>query len=328
MAIAILNNKKRIKKIVLNTLKYIIYAAVVYFIYIKLDRNVREISDLNSIDFRWLFLALFIFSFNSIWNGFNWHYLITSSGEDVTRMSQMEVYLKSYLLRYIPGNVVGILARAVYNKPYGVPMVKSLWGWFFENIVYLTIGLVIGSYALSVAALDFNIPGSQTVIIGAVFVGVLIILKNDWLDVVFNKFLVPKLPEGAKDDIVSLNIKLRERIILAVRYLGAWGIYSLSFIAIMKSVGVDTTSEYILGISINALAWSIGYLTLITPSGTGVRETIMIFMFENAVGLSSETSVIIALSARVVFIVGELLGFVEFYAYKFLLKFVRKYRER
>lgn len=313
----VIRHKKRIKKYSITVLKYIIYASVVYFIYNKLNGSLSAIEEIGDIKWGWLIASIGLFSLHSIWNGFNWHYLIVSSDEKVTRMSQMEVYLKSYILRYVPGNIVGILSRATYNKPYGVPMVKSLWGWFFENIVYLALGILIGAY--SILVLQFNLAESSILLGLALIIASVVIFKNDWLRFVFNKFLVPKLPKGASEEFKALDVPLRNRLILTIRYLGAWVIYSVSFIFVMKAFGVN--DHYLLAISANAMAWSIGYLTLITPSGTGVRESAMIYLLTAGIGLGNETSVIIAVFARVVTIIGELVGFVTFYIYKIITKF-------
>lgn len=320
-------------------LKYIIYAGVAYFIYTKLSDSYSSIDDFKvELNWIWLVIAIFIFSFHNIWNGFNWYYLVKSSGEDVRRRDQIEVYMKSYIMRYIPGNVVGIMARGIYNKKYNVPMVKSLWGWFFENIIYLGLGILIGLYVVLVSDGDTGrnfvevvaskVGLSQQVatfltylgLTGGASIGILVLFRNEWLRQIFNKVLVPRLPDGAREDFEALRIPLRSRLILALRYLVAWGIYSISFMSLAYGFGVDDFGSLLAAASANAMAWSIGYLAIVTPSGTGIREAAMVVFLTGAVMLGDDTAVMISLFARFVFIIGELFGFAQYFVFKLFLQ--------
>ncbi|WKZ31029.1 MAG: lysylphosphatidylglycerol synthase transmembrane domain-containing protein [Candidatus Dojkabacteria bacterium] len=315
------------KKILFKSLELAIYALVIWFIYDKLGGSLARIDVWSEINYGLLILAVFVYMGHTFWNALNWHYMIKASGEDVTVISQVEVYLKSYLLRYVPGNIVGILARAIYNKQYNVPMAKSLWGWFWENIVYLALGLLLGSIALFSVGQDIfdrlEIGSEPDLLfqglIVAVFVLTLfVILDNRVLKSLFNKFLLPKLSEKSRREFQLLDISMKDRLILLLRYAIAWGIYSISFYFILKAVGVE--SNYVAAISANAMAWALGYMSVITPSGAGVRETVMIFLLTASVGLSGSASVIIAVLARIVFISGEVLGFLAFFVTKFLVE--------
>lgn len=313
------------KKILLKALELLVYALVIWFIYDRIGGSIARVSVWGSINYYLLIIATLIYATHTIWNGLAWHFMMTASGENVSVSGQLEIYLKSYLLRYIPGNVVGILSRALYNKKYGVPVVKSLWGWFWENIVYLCLGLLLGSvvvYQLGTDIFDRLEIGNEPdllfrVAIVAVFILTLfVILDNRVLKTVFNKFLLPKLPESSRKEFQLLDINFPDRLKLVGRYAISWGIYSLSFYFVLKAVGVE--SNYLAAISANSLAWALGYLSVITPSGVGVRETVLIFLLAEAVGLTDEASVIIALLARSVFIAGEVLGFLLFFLTKFV----------
>ncbi|MCA9374967.1 flippase-like domain-containing protein [Candidatus Dojkabacteria bacterium] len=312
-------------KIGKKALEYGVYIAVAIFIYTKLNGNIRELEEIDDVDIGLMVLSLWIFSLHSIWNGFNWHYLIRQSGEKVEISGQMKVYLKSYILRYIPGNVVGIMSRGVYNKQYKVPMVKSLWGWFFENIVYLMWGILIGGYFLITSG--FSIAQISALVIASLIIGSVVLLRNEWFTFLFNKVVLPKLPPEAKSEFKSLNVSFSSRIQLFGRYLVSWIIYSVSFLILAMAFGVDVSKNWLLLVSANALSWSIGYLSLVTPSGTGVRESVMITALSGGAGLSNEIAVIISIAARIVFIVGELLGFAQAYAMMFISDFFYKKNE-
>ena len=305
-----MDSKKALKKV----LEIAIYIGVAYFVYTKLEGNFRSLGD-SAITVNWsrIFIAIAIFALHNIYNGFNWHYMMASSGEKLSYDSQVRVYLKSYILRYIPGNIVGIMARAVYNKEYGVASVKSLWGWFFENIIYLGLGITLGLNVLLLLA-DYG-SLSLPIIALALGVGVFFVVKNDILKLLFSKTLIKKLPKKAQKEFEVLDIPLQSRVSLLLRYFLSWGIYSLSYVVAVSAVVDVSVSQLVLLASTNALAYSIGYLSLVTPSGAGVRESVMISALTSVVGLENSISVIIAVLARIVFIGGELIGFASYMIY-------------
>lgn len=282
-----------------------------YFIADIIKNNWQDIVDYkDKVNYFWLAISAVIFAIHAIVNGFNWHYMLDKSewkgdgNQHLSLMGQMDVYLKSYILRYIPGNVVGILARAVYNKEYKIPMVMSLWGWFLENITFLAVSIVLGILVLPFV--DDTPLFSWWLVVPAALLGVGLILANDWLKILFNKFLVPKLPKKARDEFVSLDLPLKNRIMFTARLVFSWMIYSLSFMVLVGAMGLPM---HPLLIPINALSYAIGYLSFVTPSGGGVRELVMGYLLSHALGYNAIMIVLIPVTARIVFIAGEILAF-------------------
>ena len=306
--------KKKQKKIIRKVIEFSIYIFVAYFIYDKLGGNISQVS-FEGVNLWILGIAVLVFSLHSIWNALTWNFLIRSAGHETVTQEQMSVYLRSYIMRYSPGNIVGIFSRGVLNQPHGVPMFKSIWGWFLENILYLGIGILLGLFALRF--LELNSYLFYGVLAVTILIGGFVLLKNDLLENIFEKYIHPRLPKKYKGEFASLSLDLRSRLTIGTRYLIAWVIYSVSFLLVVVSAGVNPLDSILMYAAINAIAYSIGYLALITPSGIGIREGVMIFLLGAVVGLSSEQSVIIAVLARIVFILGELLAFGVFYLVSF-----------
>jgi hypothetical protein len=299
--------RKNLKKF----LQLIVYASVIYFIVKKLNGNVEEVLQFDFVRPQFLLYSILVYSLHTLWNAVVWHKLMAQSGEKLPLLGQMDVYIRSYLLRYIPGNIVGILARGYFNKPHGVKMIKSLWGWFFENIVYLVLGGVIGSYVIF--ALDIDPIYSTIAISSVILFAILGIFKLEWLEYLFERFIVPKLPKDERGNGNVLNMGVRARVILTLNYLVSWLIACLSFVLLVYSAVDITALDFLLLSAIYAAAWSIGYASFITPSGSGVREAVMIQLLSQFHGLDATIAVVIALTARVLFILGELLSVAVFY---------------
>lgn len=326
-----MKKKFNYKKLIKFILQILIYFAVFYFIYDRLveadfvqfeEGKVVVLKGFTFFNPKWLYIAIGVYSLHSLWNAVTWFKMMKLSGEKVNLLEQMNVYLKSDILRYIPGNVVGILSRGVYNKEYGVKMAKSLWGWFLENVIYLVLGIIIGSYVITMLDIEpFYVYLTVTV---AVVGGIFGILKIDWLEFIFGKIVAKKLPEGEKVEDHTLKIDFLGRIILITRYTVSWLITLISFILVVYAVdGFDASNLFVLA-SIYAMARSIGYLAIITPTGGGIREAVIFQLLTMVNGYSAAIATVIAIITRVIFILGELLSYVIFYTYYMFYKLLFK----
>lgn len=306
-----------------------IYLLAGLFIYKKLDGDITSIFEYDIYSYPLLLLSILIYIPLTLFNGLNWFRMMILSGYDsLNRLDQVEVYLKSFFLRYIPGNVVGILSRATLNKKYNVSMIHSLWAWFFENIVYLFLGLTLGTYIViknltELSGIFSSWAGKEVaflslgifLILIAIILAAISILRLDLLEKVFNRFLLPKIEKGRKSSYKGFAISTKGRVEMTLRYLISWAIPSLSFLVLVFAItGVVPAKPFEL-LSAQALAWAIGYIVIVTPSGGGVRELVLIFLLSSILGFSPEASVIITLASRVVSIVAELLALGIFYPY-------------
>jgi hypothetical protein len=316
----------RIKKVLKVLIQIIIYAAVGYLIYDKLNGNLGSLAQYKVHSYPVLIVAVFLYSFNSVLNGINWHRLMELVGERLSLSGQMDVYLRSYLLRYIPGNVVGILSRGVFNKKYGVSTVTSLWGWFLENIIYLLWAIVFGSYIIIknitqlLPQIDFSdrvqvvtVSVLAFLILSCVAIALVSLIKLDVLEKIFRRFLLPQLPIRNRSGYKKIAITKWGRLEIFLRYGISWLIPSVCFLLVVYGlIGLPIDRPFEL-ISANALAYALGYIVIVTPSGGGVREAVLIYALSTINGFSPSDSVIIAIATRVVYIFGELLTLAMFY---------------
>jgi len=92
-------------------------------------------------------------------------------------------------------------------------------------------------------------------------------------------------------------------------YVVAWLFFSVQFVLVAAAMTAISIGDVVQLAGINALAWSIGYISLVTPSGTGVREGIMMISL-TALGIAGDIDAIaIALAARLTSIIGEVAYF-------------------
>lgn len=295
-----------------------IYLIVLFFLYKLLHKDIeKNILNLhfNKIQLVYIFLALLFYCSHVILNAYNWYILINRLGYKADLFPQIGVFIKSLILRYIPGSVVGILSRGILNKPYKVPVIISLWGWFLENFIYLIVGILLGSFVLKKEILQ-NYTQDKTFVFFVVFIFVfsfLLIWKLDYFEYLFRKYVISKLKintiiEQSLDinNSLKFNVSNKNKLELFLRYCLSWILYSIAFYFVTLVFYTPNVLDIFMLFSMNAAAWSIGYMSLVTPSGTGVREAIFGLTLP-LLGMSHLQAVLIAFLSRFLIVISEVL---------------------
>jgi len=301
-------NKKKIIKVLLQIG---VYGIVGVFIFLTVKDKIADIRDYQMPNLVVLFFVALIFSLNVVVNSLTWHFLMKSSGEKIPLIESVNVYVSTYILRYIPGNVWAVIARAVMNKQFGVKMIKTAWGWLIENVSFLMVGLFF-SLLIFTHISTFRRELLIIVVI-ALPLCVLFLMRYELLGKVFDLVVKKKFKKyiGKESEVLDLSIK--NKLVVVGLYSISWIFYSVHYYFLVNSiVGIDFGNILILS-GINALSWSVGYLSIITPSGGGIREGTMILAL-TTMGLVGEVdAVVITLLARLTFVVGEIVyfGFVK-----------------
>ena len=207
-------SKKKLIKIVLQI---IVYSLVAVFIYLTLKDNISEIKEYRILSPFYLGMSILVFSVHVMINAFAWVCIMKASKEKVSTVNSLNVYISTYIVRYIPGNVVAIAARAIENKQHGVRMLKSLWGWFVENLSFLLIG---GSFSMLVFTRLFNeISGIKWVMLIFLAVGVGLFLKYEIFGKYINKLLKKKFPKYISKEAEVLELSYKNKLILLGIYV-------------------------------------------------------------------------------------------------------------
>jgi uncharacterized membrane protein YbhN (UPF0104 family) len=107
-------------------------------------------------------------------------------------------------------------------------------------------------------------------------------------------------------DIPNLHIRRRDLVALLPGYVAVWLIYGGSVYLLTASVYPVSLDALPTLTGMYALAWVLGFLSFITPSGLGVREGILSYMLSFVVPVP--VAMLLALLLRVWMTAGELLS--------------------
>lgn len=292
-------------KKIFQILIYLLQATSLFFVFRTILINRDELSQLNLTGANTLLpifgaLALFCFVIFVPIRGYKL-LLESFEGRSFTLHSIANLYGRSALAKYLPGNVFHIIGRQVLGKELGLSQVSVAASSFFEIVLHL--------FASSLISLVFVLTG-QTLLIPGLSEGLtLILLLAGTLGPLIFVFAsgTIRLPIFQR---VGLPAKLefgRKNILSAGSYYVMFILFSgIVFVylraTMFGSIGISTVGAYLSAFSLSFL---IGYVTPGAPGGIGVREALLVFFLSS---ISSPAIVAAtALAHRISWITAELL---------------------
>lgn len=190
-----------------------------------------------------------------------WRRTVIAWGEQIGWSSAARIWFVSNLGKYLPGRVWQIGAMGVLARQAGVSPVAAVGSSLVVNLVNVLAGalvvLVAGARGLAGPSL---VPFTILALIGAA--------STPWL--------VPWLMDVAREvtgrDLPDAHVPPSAIFIALIGCVMSWLLYGAAFQ--LLAVGLfgassGTTSSYI---AVFTLSYLIGYLTLFSPGGFGVRE--------------------------------------------------------
>ncbi|MGH2479210.1 MAG: hypothetical protein ACRDHW_06110, partial [Ktedonobacteraceae bacterium] len=111
-----------------------------------------------------------------------------------------------------------------------------------------------------------------------------------------------------KRDPIKLTLRYRDVMLVTLAWCASWSVAGSAFFVLLLALWSNTPLiVWPICIGIYALAWDIGFVSFITPSGLGFREGAIVGLFALAFPLPTGLAAIIALLSRFVSTVAELL---------------------
>lgn len=220
-----------------------------------------------------------------------WHATLTSLGATVDRRQTYRWFMTGQLGKYAPGGVWHIVGQGELAHRGGVTRATA-----YSSVVITTVTLVAGAaLAVSVGAL---LPGVDGVSWWAVLAGV------GALVVLLEPHLRRQLLIKARLDPATLSGTQLLRLVVGC--IPVWGLVGCSTWLTARSFG---SGFGVLNTMVGAIgSWLVGIVTLPAPGGIGVREAVFAHLLSPTVG--GATAALIALVARISFLLADVLCFV------------------
>ena len=242
-------------------------------------------------------LTLLLLYFGGL--GIPWFFLYRAGREKPgTFLLGWTFFQFSQLGRYLPGKVGHFVWMLSLSRGFGIEKTRAMLATCLQLTFQFGLGCVLGLPILSspevLLFLQSRLAGvemfrkASLICIGivALFGGVVFLYRR-----------------RIRETLPTLIVQSRAIFsvagvlwLLAV-YLLLWGLLGVAFFLFIKSLTPVAISQLLVVTGIYAVAWSIGFLSVITPSGLGVREGVLSLLL-TLVGFPSATATLVSLLSR------------------------------
>ena len=263
-------------------IRWLILGGTLFFLLKALKDNWLGVSAIRINITGWLILATAtsVTLLAHIWAGWIWTWVLRELNQSVSAIEFIQVYLKTNIAKYLPGNIWHYYGRIMAAKNADVPTNIATLSVLLEPLLMLAAALIIivlfGS-ELVVNNLKFNLIIPQ-------FLSLIIVLS-----ILHPRFLNPaiklldrwknKKSDGENQLLNSFIIKrypvkplLGELVFLGLRCAG--------FILTMLALTSLTWAQIPLLVGAFSCAWVLGLVVPGAPGGLGVFETTAMLLLQ------------------------------------------------
>ena len=235
-------------------------------------------------------------------NAYVWkRYLDFFTGQTNTTFEIMDLYLRSNIAKYLPGNVVQYMGRNMLGKELGLSQKRIFLATVAELICIVlcnTSFAFIVSFQKAKEVIGY-IYVEHHLAVYAVFGGIMAVLALIFLTV----FMIQGKYWKGKGDLIKKFLILL--LFVCFMYLLGFLLSAMTLWLAFSILGEKLNYSDVA--SANALSWLVGYLVPGAPGGIGIRELVLMWLlkWEN----SAEVISLAALMVRICSIVGDFLAF-------------------
>lgn len=246
-------------------------AIILFFIIRNLVSGLREIGRYElSIDGWRVALAFGVFVVVFPAYARLWQYMLERFGHRVGFFRSMRMWFLSQAGRYIPGKVWFALGRIYLCEREGVPAATASVALGVEILLVLGSSLIVFALGTVAGSAGLGHPYSLALLLLPV---VLVGIHPNIIKAVLRKL---------GRDLSDFRLTYPNALLLLFCYAGCWCVYGLGFYLIATSVKLGPEGPLAASVGtfslirqlsgINAISWSAGLLSIVTPAGLGVRE--------------------------------------------------------
>ncbi len=258
----------------------------------------------------WLIGLAFVgFLLQELSYGLIWQAVLARLGSRLNLRTALRIYLASEFVRYIPGNVWHVLARILWVGKYGVSRPIAFASMTVELITKLAAGAFIFACSLlfwgGIGTIRTLLLGKSLIVAGSILIllALFVVLHPRVLSGLLNTAL-----RLLKRDPIVLTLRYSDILLVTSAWCVSWIIAGTAFyiltLALWPALPIAALP---ICIGIYAIAWDIGFVSFITPSGLGFREVTISGLFVLSLSvLPLALGSIIAILSRVVSTFAEL----------------------
>ena len=289
--------------------RLLIAVLLIFFLVKRLYKLLADI-EVEVIAFQsplWLIISLMLLLVYLSILGIPWFFSYrAASGKSISFLSGWTFFQLSQLGRYLPGKIGQFVWMLSLSRGFGIQKTHAILATCLQLAFQCGLGSILGSVILwrtEAARLLDNWLTSIEISpkTGLICMGILTLSGG----VVFLyrhriQETLQRLIKQGTEMFAMLGV-----LCLLRAYLLLWVLLGTAFFLFIKSLHPVSTSQLLVITGTYAVAWSIGFLSVITPSGLGVREGVLSLLLTSV--LPPATATLVALLSRLWTLSAELI---------------------
>jgi len=224
---------------------------------------------IDSLGWATIAIALGVTMLAHIWSGWVWTWILHELNQPTTSSQFIQVYLKTNIAKYLPGNVWHYYGRISAAKAAGVSPSAATLSVLLEPLLMAAAALIMAILATQASAVNGPIILQGLLILGLIMV--LVAIHPRFLNLAIRS--LGRLKAKAAGTLVKSDtfglVRYPFRPLLGE--LGFLGLRSVGFLLIMLALKPLELNQIPLLLGAFSLAWLLG-LIVPTPGGLGVFE--------------------------------------------------------
>jgi uncharacterized membrane protein YbhN (UPF0104 family) len=237
-----------------------------YFIGNSLYRNWNTIVEAK-LKFNVFFLILsYIFTaLTFLLVAYTWKRNLAILNENIGFVTALKINALATLPKYAPGKVWGIAGKVYLAKKEGISEHNCIITISLETILYLLGGLIL-----------FIITASS-VLNGRVSYNLYLLIIPICLFIIYPRIIIGITNfflRIFKRPIIDFMPSYFQILVLLLLYTLSWVLMGIGFSFLINSFYPIAYNKILIISGLHAFSWVVGFLSIITPAGLGVREGI------------------------------------------------------
>jgi len=191
-------------------------------------------------------------------------------------LATVSAWARSLLGRYVPGNVLMVVGRAVMAEAHGVPKRVTVAATTYEQVIALVAASLLAVVALLDVGSDSPVGPAVWLVLAVPLVAVLLHPR------VFGPVSGWAFRKIGREPLAVL-MPFRRVVVMVGWYVVTSGLLGLSVWAFMRGIGGPDIGDPVGVASGFLLAFVVSMLVFIVPSGLGVRDAMLALVLSRQV---------------------------------------------
>jgi hypothetical protein len=291
----------KINKPVKIVISLLIVGVVIYYIARTLAQNSGQLREYHlTFRFGWLALSFGLMLASHLLLPWIWSLLFRCFGLSVGYADSLEVLFLSYLTRYVPGRVLTILSQIGLAGQKKIPAEVSATTAVLYQLISVLAGLEV--FLLTVLVWPVLAMVSKAVALAA---GVLLVFVSTRTALV--RTVVRAVIKKIKGAEAPFELGAGRVLAIQAVLLSSWLIFAGAVYCLLRSFIDTDLAGALIVTGIQAVSWLVGYYTLFSPGGLGIREGVQIVMLKGF--FPAALAVLIPVVLRLWMTLGDVLVF-------------------